>query len=172
MNDLPDFDETAFWLEPDTVLTDIVISLVNVMGMPIGVTLFIKGMVISGVLVSENEYLTSLTDTFRSLIHTNVDNQEFANQVDELLDFTPMAETSLELENDPDDDSQDPMLIPAPVRYLHLRDALILSPYPAMGFSQSILPIMRIKLTAVDGWLLGQAAGVEDEPNGDKPILH
>lgn len=173
MDELYEFDESSFWLEPDAVLTDIVMALVNVMGIPIGVTLFMKGMILSGILVSEQEYLSSLTDTFRSLIRASVEDDKFSQQVDDLLDFTPMAETSLELdEEEEQDDEEYPTLVPSPIRYLHLRDVVMLSPFPSMGFNQSILPIMRVKLTAVDGWLLGQAAGVDEEESSDKPILH
>jgi hypothetical protein len=43
-----------------------------------------------------------------------------------------------------------------PVRYLHLRDPVIIYPGATMSFQESPLPIMRIRLTEVEGWMLGR----------------
>jgi hypothetical protein len=45
--------EAGFWQEPDPFLVDLVSGFVNKGGMELGITLFMKGQVITGTLVSE-----------------------------------------------------------------------------------------------------------------------
>ncbi len=175
-----DFDESAYWLEPDFVLADLVATLVNGLGLPIGVTLFVKGMVISGILTSEHEYLQALSDTFndianKSLRPTN-GSVPSAEPDEDLFDFTMLAETDA---MPPDDalDEDDDIPMPSPVRHVHMRDVHILTPNPMLSFQDSLMPIMRLRLTAIDGWLIGQAVDTEplddEDLNGDsKEILH
>jgi hypothetical protein len=196
-----DFNESAFWLEPDFVLSDIVSGMVNGMGMPIGITLFVQGMIITGTMVSETEYLASLSSVFSAMAKRSLDKptKKDLKAIDEAFDFTAFAESTSSPEksakasgdgksgkaaksiDDNEDDDFDTEDIPAPVRYLHLRDAMILTPQPSIAFSQSILPIMRVRLTAVDGWLLGQAVPYDDlgdedddamDGNGTPKFLH
>ncbi|GAB4521578.1 MAG: hypothetical protein OHK0046_33150 [Anaerolineae bacterium] len=167
-----DFDDAAFWLEPDFVLADLVATLINGLELPIGVTLFMKGMVISGVLTSEREYLQSLTDTFNKIIRDENDPA-----TDNLFDFNMLAESSgLPVppdEADEEEDEDDYYEPPAPVRHLHLKDILILGAETSMTFNASTMRILRIRLTAIDGWILGQATNINpEEANGIPPILH
>lgn len=168
-------DVSAYWLEPDYILTEIVATLVNVMGMPVGVTLFTNGMVMSGILVSEREYLQALTGTFQEIVRSSLDQVDDPEAIDdlmELLDFTSIGETipPEELIAMSDDDLPDK---PEVVRHLHLRDVVVVAPQPAVVFTSGPMPISRLRLTAIDGWMLGQTLEPEDgEPLPSDEILH
>lgn len=151
-----------YWLEADFLLHEIVRSFVNKVGLEIGVTLFLKGSILSGTLVSEADYLQRLTQVFRDRLRASMPPGEVDIDQDLMLnaiDFTLMAESSTpempgvdgEVEND------ESSFVLEPVRFLHLRDVNLLSPYPTMSFHTAIVPIMRVRLNAIDGWFLGQA---------------
>lgn len=172
-----DFSDAGFWLEPDFVLADMVATLVNLMDIPIGVTLFIKGMVISGVLVSEKEYLESLTSVFNRIARESIG--ETKDNYEPLFDFTALNESPDSMETNEDEDND--LELPPPVRHLHLKDVYVLTPQPSIAFTHSMLPIMRIRLAVIDGWFLGQAMSVDDDlpddnlsnnSNGSPRILH
>jgi hypothetical protein len=169
--------ETGFWQEPDFLLADLVSGFVNKGGMQIGVTLFMKGMVITGTLVSEREYLASLSKMFASQARKSIGRPtvDDIKAAEELFDFTGLTE-DIELsefdgeDGDEDDledfediDRQFPM-----IRHLHLKDPVILQPQSSISFMHSQLPIMRVKLTAVDGWMMGKVS-VDDDALGDYP---
>ena len=67
--DYASYDSSSYWHEPDFLLADIVHMLVNLAGLEIGVTLFVKGMTLTGILTSEESYLKDLSDTFRKRVH-------------------------------------------------------------------------------------------------------
>lgn len=168
-----DFSESGYWLEPDFVLSDIVTTLVNLMGIPIGVTLFVKGIVVTGVLVSENEYLANLTNVFNRLA-----KESMGDNYEPVFDFTALNEGDISHELDGDEDEVE---VSPPVRHLHLKEVFVLTPQPSIAFARSLLPILRIRLTAVDGWFLGQAMTLDDDipddgngngPNGNPRVLH
>ncbi len=167
----------GFWLEPDFLLSDIVRTVVNVMGAEIGVTLFMRGMVLTGTIVSEQIYLSELTRVFRERFKAGLAqlDEDAAKAILEALDFRDLAETSVTLnDDDHDDDNDEVMDFPAPIRYMHLRDVTVLSPMPSITFWDSILPIMRVRLTSLDGWLLGQSVEEppEDQMNPPGRVLH
>lgn len=194
-----DFDESAMWAEPDIILSEIVGTLVNILGMPIGITLFVKGMVISGVLVSEREYLEALSQLFRRMTYTDMKSPDAKDDDDafDLFDFTVFAESTtppifsqqqqgeadgvdyLGFDDDDDDLDDDDMPVPGMdvVRHLHLKDVLILNPEPTLSFNRSPMPIIRLRLSLIDGWMIGQASEgpptdhEEDQKNGGE-ILH
>ena len=180
-----DIDETTLWLEPDTVLANVITAMVNMMGMPIGITLFIKGTVISGTLVSEKEYLEKLTEVFQSAAKQSINpnNKEEAEIIEEIFDFTKLGDNNLlfgDEDEEADDEDVDSAVedIPVYIRYLHIRDFSILTPNPPLSFGASSFPILRIRLTAIDGWMLGHSTPHDFEVNdfGDKPdkgeVLH
>jgi len=162
-----DFSEAGYWLEPDFVLADIVATLVNAVGLSIGITLFMKGTVISGLLVSEDEYLHALSDMFNQ-----VANPPQGEDVDNLFDFTGLKEsTDMDglFDSAADDDEINLLEDAPPIRHLHIRDVVVLSPQPSLVFGHSQMPIVRIRLTTIDGWMLGQAA--IDDGNGSSDYL-
>ena len=182
------FDESAYWLEADFLLTEIVSQMVNLMRIPLGATLFIKGAVVTGMLVSEQEYLKELSAVFIETAKRNVSvqNEEELRRLEEAFDFTGMAEESIpsalkrQLEtmaansdeaegegNDFDefDDLDDFDDFDGdggePIRYLHLREMVVLTPSPSLNFTQGVLPIVRIRLNSIDAWILGQATTLD-----------
>lgn len=178
-----DIDETTLWLEPDTVLANVITAMVNMMGMPIGITLFVKGTVISGTLVSEQEYLEKLTEVFQSAAKQSIspNNKEESEIIEEIFDFTKLGDNNLFVaDEDTDDDEIDsePEDTPLYIRYLHIRDFSILTPNPPLSFGSSSFPILRLRLTAIDGWMLGQSTPHDFDVNefGDNPdkgeVLH
>lgn len=190
-----EYDESAYWLEADFLLAEIVSQMVNLMRIPLGVTLFIKGTVVTGMLVSEQEFLKELSTVFIETAKRNVplQTEEEVRRLEEAFDFTGMAEEqvppALQRHLDGDDPEDDDDLddieddydtdITEPIRYLHLRDMVVLTPSPALNFTQGVLPIVRIRLNTIDGWILGQATALDTftdmaPPNGDDSgeILH
>lgn len=167
--------DTGYWHEPDALLVDIVSGFVNKGGMELGVTLFIRGLVISGTLVGEREYLRAISDMFRSQAKRTLLNptKQEMQMTDEIFDFTNMAE-DIVVEDLYDDaapaaddaadgeDMDDIPGVPA-IRYLHLKDPAVIQPQPAVSFSHSSISILRIRLTAVDGWMLGKVTVDDDE---------
>ncbi len=187
------FDEYSmgdpeFWHEPDVLLADLVSGFVNKGGMELGITLFVKGLVITGILVAEQEYLKSISSMFatqakRTLV--NPTKQEIET-TEEVFDFTGLAEdvdlAELYGERDEETDeneSKDEVdeveklglseQIPPAIRHLHLKEPVIIQPAPPVSFSHSQLPILRIKLTAIDGWMVGKV-NLEDSPPDFPPI--
>ncbi len=177
IDDLDDFDEAAYWQEPDFLLSDLITTMVNMAGVEMGVTLIMKGMVMTGTLVSEKEYLAAITNLFtkqaKQALPEKEKTEETLKETEEAFDFTTMAEGATPAFLDKDSNDDDVSLVP--LRYLHLKDPAIISPQPAITFMHSELPIMRVRLNMVDGWLLGRAAPMEDvENNGGNPgeVLH
>ena len=200
-------DESSYWNEPDTVLTNIVAAFVNVMDMPIGITLFVKGMVISGTLVSEREYLQRLSATFtdmakqviqpktkkeREVVEDMFNFQEleegwYPDDDDTTEDEIPTQSTQAEvLDTDDDTDDDDASFdlnldvdeMPPTIRHLHLTDVSIVTPQPTIAFGQGPMPYLRMRLTMVDGWILGHSAPYDnfepydDDDEADKTVLH
>ena len=209
-NDMDDFfmDDSGYWQAPDFILTDIITTMVNMMEMPIGITIFMKGMILSGSLVSERQYLGSLSAVFQSLARASFDSEddtEIEEEIARLFDFTKLTENDYSLTDDDDEDEDeepapeleedesldafdedDEDLIDfdelykmkkssvVPVRFMHLKDVMVLYPGASIGFRQSILPIVRIRIHSVDGWILGQALDANDLDGEDtpRPMVH
>lgn len=175
--------DAGFWLEPDFLLQNLVATFINVSGLQLGVTLFVKGAVISGLMVSEREYLARVTDVFRSMSRDALPDlpKEDRKQLDEALDFSMLAETpSLEQTESEDFDPEDFDI--TTVRFVHLIDVITISSIPPIQFGRSaMLPILRLRLSQIDGWILGQATGLDgfgsddrgnSNGNGRPDILH
>jgi hypothetical protein len=181
-------DENSFWHEPDFLLADLVSSMANKGGMQLGVTLMVKGVVLTGTLVSEREYLAALSEMFTSQAKKSVPTPSKAElrAIEEAFDFNMLTEDSypgdddlpdMDLDDGAEEDRDDEVddedefpIGPTPVRHLHLKDPTILLPQPAITFAHGEISIMRLRLTAIDGWMLGRAAVVD--PDGPAEILH
>jgi hypothetical protein len=168
--------DSGFWQEPDFLLADIISGFVNRGGMELGITLFIKGLVITGVLVSERDYLEALSKMFanqakKSLV--NPSRQDLKN-TEEVFDFTGLAEDvdladdEYEENDDFDDLDMDERHYPT-IRHLHLKDPVIIQPQPAVTFTHSQVSILRIRLKAVDGWMVGKVNMDADDLIGNFP---
>lgn len=180
-NDFPGDD--GFWQEPDPFLADLVSNFVNKGGMELGITLFLKGMVVTGTLVAEADYLRAISDLFagqarRSLIRPTPDEIKATEEVFNFSYLTedvpplPLAEANGadgfgddDDEDEDDFDEYDMDDAPVPIiRHLHLKDPVILQPESSISFAHSQVSIIRIRLNAVDGWMIGKVS-VEDDDN-------
>lgn len=166
------FGDETFWQEPDFLLNDLITLLVHRAGVELGVTLFVKGLVMSGTLVSEQTYLESLSEAFMSKVRSAVPDMpdDAIDRLQEALDFTDLASEDLI------DEELDSYGV-VPLRYLHLKEPVIISSSNALGFVDSDVPILRLRMNMVDGWLLGRAIqGNQNEKNqttgGKNPLLH
>ncbi|MAS32752.1 MAG: hypothetical protein CL610_02020 [Anaerolineaceae bacterium] len=162
------------WTEPDFLLSYLISSLVNVGGAPIGITLMVKGMIISGTLLSEREYLDTLSELMQQQVRDALAllPEEDREAAESAFDFRDLTEDFYPDDRDDDDDDSPP----EPLFYLHLRNPVIVSPQPVVSFSSGIFPVMRIRLANVDGWMLG-ASMPEDlddfmRGNGGNDIKH
>jgi hypothetical protein len=99
--------------------------------------------------------------------------KEELKATEDVFDFSHLAEdvdpSQLYPDADDEDDDEDfdldDMPMPA-IRHLHLKDPVILQPQPSISFTHSQISIVRIRLTAIDGWMIGKVA-VEDDSLGD-----
>jgi hypothetical protein len=145
----------APWQEPDTILSYLISTLVNGTGVPLGVTLFVNGTVISGVLVSEREYLLTLTQMVQAQARQMLGDlpEEELQMAESAFDFTDLTEDIY-----PEDvDDFDHMEMIHTLTYLHLKDPIIVSPQPSVSFGDGTFPLLRLRLSLVSGWMLGMS---------------
>lgn len=141
------------WQEPDTILSYLVSTLVNGANVPLGITLFVNGTVLSGVLVSEREYLQSLTQTIQAQARQVMGElpEEELRVAESAFDFTDLTE---DFYPEGPDDLDDAGMIQT-LTYLHLKDPIIVSPQPSVSFGDGTFPLLRLRLSLVNGWMLG-----------------
>jgi len=170
-----DFDMNAYWNEPDFLLADIVNMLVNIAGLEIGITLFVKGMTLTGVLTSEEKYLRDLTDTFRRRVHMKNSKGKMSKkdrkELDNMFDFTRLSETMINQELNADGAIPDGY---PTVRFLHLKNPIRVGQGGVMNFGQGDVPYIRLRLSLIDGWMLGEIVSpdiFEDDVDSGE-ILH
>lgn len=181
--------DSDFWQEPDFLLADLVSGFVNKGGMELGITLFVKGLVLTGTLTSEQEYLKAISGMFASQAKKSLVNpskQEIKN-TEEVFDFTGLAEdvdlTELYGQRDDEFDDEPEVAAPPPdevsdedergmpnIRYLHLKDPVIIQPQPAVSFTHTQVSILRVKLTTIDGWMVGKVT-IDDDISDFPPPM-
>jgi hypothetical protein len=184
--------DSDFWKEPDFLLADLVSGFVNKGGMELGITLFVKGLVITGTLTREQDYLEAISSMFVNQAKKSMVNptKQDIKSTEEVFDFTGLAEDidlaelygqrddefEDELDEKEDDEElddfdpdEDERTMPS-IRHLHLKDPVIIQPQPAVSFTHSQVSILRIKLTAVDGWMVGKVT--VDDDLSDFPPPH
>jgi hypothetical protein len=179
MTDLPDFDLAAYWSEPDFLLTDLVSLMANRADSQLGVTLMVKGAVLTGTLVGEREYLRRINDMFKRMARETLTKptKEELKSIDEAFGFDELIEDSypepsLEEEGELETDEVD-LEESSPIRHLHLKDPIIIYPGSTLSFIDSALPILRIRLAAIDGWMLGRISVISDDDDlPDVGFLH
>jgi hypothetical protein len=117
-----------------------------------------RGTVITGTLVSEKEYLSNLSQTFIRQAKRGMESPsaEDIKAVEELFDFRSLTE-DIDIDEiaGKDEDELEDVDMPL-IRHLHLKDPMIIVPQPSITFGASPMPIMRIRLSAVDSWLVGK----------------
>ncbi len=168
MSDLPDFDLSAYWQEPDFLLTDLVSLLANKADSQIGITLMVRGSILTGTLVGEREYLRRINEMLKRMARDAMPkpSKEDLASLDDAFSFDELIEDEYPAE----DEAEDKALDPSPIRHLHLKDPVIIYPGSTLSFLESELPILRIRLATVDGWMLGRISVIADDedslPNG------
>ncbi|MEP7293243.1 MAG: hypothetical protein ABI835_15775 [Chloroflexota bacterium] len=180
MTDLSDFDQAAYWSEPDFLLTDLVSLMANRADSQLGVTLMVKGAILTGTLVGEREYLRRVNDAFKRMARDTMPKptQEDLDSIEEAFGFDELVEDiypngdgeemPTEVEADEIDLNEG-----SPIRHLHLKDPVIIYPGSTLSFMDSALPILRIRLAAIDGWMLGRISVITDDDDlPDVGFLH
>ncbi|MEL6151079.1 MAG: hypothetical protein AAFV33_19650 [Chloroflexota bacterium] len=175
------------WDEPDIVLTYIITALVNGMGLEMGATLMARGLVISGTLTSEKAYLDNISDMLMRQVQFDDESvpEEVREGLKDLLNLRSLAEFDLhdmaatiaeDMDDDDDDfDDMDDIDLPPPVTYIHLKDPVIVAGEPPIEFGEGSNVIIRLRLTTIDGWMLGKIspdAGAMFDFHDDDEIKH
>jgi hypothetical protein len=170
MTEFPDFDLSAYWQEPDFLLTDLVSLMANRADSQMGVTLMVKGAILTGTLVGEREYLRRVNDMFKRMARETLakPTKEDLASIDEAFGFDELIEDDYPEEGD-EEETEDEAIEKAnlreasPIRHLHLKDPVIIYPGSTLSFMDSALPILRIRLAAIDGWMLGRISVIADD---------
>ncbi len=164
MTDLPDFDLSAYWQEPDFLLSDLVSLMANRADSQMGVTLLLKGTIMTGTLVGEREYLRRVNEIFKRMARESLPkpSKEDLASIDEAFGFDELIEDDYSVEDG--DEGDEPADVPdaSPIRHLHLKDPVIIYPGSTLSFMESELPILRIRLAVIDGWMLGRVSVIAD----------
>lgn len=169
-----DFDMSAYWNEPDFLLADIVNAFVNMSELEVGVTLFVKGKTITGTLVSEKQYLRDLSKTFRNRVQvkkTSKFTKQDSAELNKMFDFTELSESNVadQLDEFGMDRTKE---FPA-IRFLHMKNPVMVGTNGIIDFGQMPSTYIRVRLTQIDGWMLGQAANIDMfKDDGNTEILH
>lgn len=155
-NPIPIPETDDYWQEPDFLLRDMVSFMANKMNSSIGITLMVRGAVLTGTLVGEREYLHGINNLFKEMARDTIvkPTKEDLESIDEAFNYDSMTEDRYPEDDDLED--EDAAFESQMVRYLHLRDPIIIHPGATLSFQESPLPIMRIRLTEVEGWMLGR----------------
>lgn len=174
--DFDAFDDDDFsFTEPDYILSYLVSSLVNMVGAPLGITLLVKGMVVTGTLMSEREYLSTISNMLQTQIRQSLTglSKEEREMAEAAFDLTDLTE---DFYPGADDNEDEPDFTMNSIQYIHLKDPVIVAPQPSVSFTQGILPVMRLRLANVDGWMFGTSIPGLDMDDldipGDNEIRH
>jgi hypothetical protein len=161
-----DYMDSGYWAEPDFLLADLVSLMANKMGAQLGITLMIKGSVLTGTLVGERDYLDAINRLFKSLARESIarPTKDDLAAIEDAFQFDILTEDIYpdEIEDDEDEADADAYETP-PIRYLHLKDPMIIYPGSTISFTDSALPILRLRLSMVDGWLPGRITILSDD---------
>jgi len=152
-----ELEDTTFWQEPDFLLNDLVTLLVHRANVELDVTLFLKGMVLTGTLVAESVYLSEMTTVFMNKAKSAMPDltDDDLQKLSQAMDFKNLAS-----EDVVGDELIDTGVVP--LRYIHVKNPQVISAARAMTFANSEIPILRLRLNMVDGWLLGRATQIDD----------
>ena len=131
--DFSDIDLSAYWQEPDFLLAEMVSLLANRADSQLGITLLVKGAILTGTLVGERDYLNRVNTMFKQMARESLvkPTKDDLASIDDAFGFDELVE-----DNYPDDaESEDqaaeaaeptaeaPEFVePSPIRHLHLKD--------------------------------------------------
>ncbi|MEO8394725.1 MAG: hypothetical protein ABI700_17150 [Chloroflexota bacterium] len=167
MTDFPEFDLSAYWQEPDFLLTDLVSLLANRSDSQMGITLMVKGAILTGTLVGEREYLRRVNELFKRMARETLSKptKEELTSIDEAFGFDELIEDDYPEPGEEDEEDEESAVVreASPIRHLHLKDPVIIYPGATLSFMDSALPILRIRLATIDGWMLGRISVIPDD---------
>ncbi len=177
MTDQPEFDVAAFWQEPDFLLNELVSLFANALDAELGVTLLVGGAIVSGMLVGERAYLRAVNGLVKRLAR-ELAEKPTPEEMEELLTaFSPdrLSEDVLAAVMDSDgpeaamavEIETDLLTGQPPLRYLHLRDPILIQPGAMLHFGDSELPIMRLRMAQIEGWIVGRASLISSDAFDD-----
>lgn len=170
---MTEFDAAAFWQEPDFLLTELVSLFANALDAEIGITLMVGGAVISGTLIGERAYLKAVNALVKRLSREMLDKptNEDLEAITGVFEPDRLVEDLLPSVTDENGETTeietDLLTQPPPLRYLHLKDPILVQPGVALNFADSELPILRVRLTQVEGWVVGHANVMSDDALDD-----
>lgn len=166
MTNFPEFDLSAYWQEPDFLLTDLVSLLANRVDSQMGVTLMVKGAVLTGTLIGERDYLRRINEAFKRMARESLTkpSKETLESIEEAFSFDDLVEDDY-----PQGEEGDKPPEASPIRHLHLKDPVIIYPNSTLSFMESELPVLRIRLAAIDGWMLGRISVISTDDDGGLP---
>ena len=169
MTDYMPMQDAEYWHEPDFLLTDLVSFMANKLEAQIGVTLLVKGTILTGTLVSERAYLDQMNTLFKNLLRDNLETptSEAVSMIQEAFGFDRMTEDVY-----PQNDEDDEAFGASPIRHLHLRDPIMVLAGGVMSLTDSPVPVLRLRLSLIDGWMMGRLAMVRDDDFPNQEIRH
>jgi hypothetical protein len=169
-DNLPQSDASAFWQEPDFILADLVSLMANKMNSELGITLLVGGTIMTGTLVGERDYLAAVSSLFRDVARDmfNKPTPDDLKAIDDAFAFDTFVEDEyLDSEEVLDDEKAEESVSMPPIRFLHLKDPILIAPGSTMSFRESALPIMRIRLSQVQGWMMGRVTMMNSDEYED-----
>ena len=177
--DFSDFDLSAYWQEPDFLLAELVSLLANRADLQLGITLLVKGAILTGTLVGERDYLNRVNTMFKQMARESLvkPTKDDLASIDDAFGFDELVEDNYTDEPDAEDaqaeapaEADKPEWVePSPIRHLHLKDPVLIYPGATLSFTESALPILRIRLAAIDGWMLGRISVIADDVDDQLP---
>lgn len=175
MADNPSFADMmggeSYWQEPDSILTSLVSLMANRLGLELGVTLLVKGNIITGTIVGEREYLNAVNDLFKTFMRESIEkpSKEQLRTIEENVLFNLLTEDFYADEYEDDKAAEEAFeeFDITMIRYLHLKNPLIVFSNGSLSLSDSPVPILRIRLTTIDGWLIGRMTVTDEEDEVD-----
>jgi hypothetical protein len=94
----------------------------------------------------------------------NKPSKEVLESIDEAFGFEDLVEDDY-----PQDEENAEPPEASPIRHLHLKDPVIIYPGSTLSFMESELPVLRIRLAAIDGWMLGRISVISTDDDDDLP---
>lgn len=139
------------------MLADIVSFMANKLEVGLGITLMCRGAVYTGTLVGEREFLRQANDLLKALVRDSLPSASRADlrEVDAAFIYDQLFEDQY-ADSDVSGDQATDASRSQPIRFLHLQSPVIIYPGSTISFTESALPIMRIRLTEIDGWMMGR----------------
>ena len=92
--DFSDIDLSAYWQEPDFLLAELVSLLANRADSQLGITLLVKGAILTGTLVGERDYLNRVNTMFKQMARESLvkPTKDDLASIDDAFGFDELVE--------------------------------------------------------------------------------